>query len=164
MEIKFKYDLLLPLSELKDSLFQHNKHPPEQIKRLAKLMKDDGVRHPIHVSSLSNRICYGHGRKQAALLNGWDEFPIAYQKFDSPEEEYASVQSDNAIAGWAELDLASINADVPDLGPDFDIEMLGLENFTIDIAERDLDAEPGHKDIKKVTCPECGHVWDANFV
>src|ERR1035437_2514888 len=55
-------------------------------------------------------------------------------------QEYADVQADNAIASWAELDLSGINADIADLGPDFDIDVLGLKDFTLDVAEK---LEPG---------------------
>lgn len=162
MDIKFKYDLLMPLAELQDSLFQRNVHPPEQIERLAKIMRVDGVRHPIHVSSQSNRICFGHGRKAAALLNGWDTFPVQYQNFDSATQEYAAVQADNAIAAWSELDLGSINADLPELGPDFDLEMMGLKDFVLDMSEKCLPEESLDRppQTNEVQCPKCGHTWE----
>src|SRR5262245_35203956 len=122
MRITFSaYDKLSPLKELKASKHQRNKHPKEQIVRLAKLMKEQGVRHPIHISKLSGQICFGHGRLEAAKLNKFTEYPIVYQEFKDDTEEYACVQSDNAISMWAELDLSAINNDIIDLGPDFDI-------------------------------------------
>jgi DNA modification methylase len=62
--------------------------------------------------------------------------PVVYQNFESSESEYAFIQADNAIALWAELDLAGINADIGDLGPDFDINMLGIQDFEIDPADK----------------------------
>lgn len=137
MRITFdKYDKLEKLSKLKKSRHQRNKHPKEQIERLALIMKEHGVRHAIHISRQSGEVCFGHGRWEAAKLNGWKEFPVVYQDFASDEEEYACVQSDNAIAFWAELDLGAINSDLADLGPDFDIDLLGIEDFVLEPAEK----------------------------
>lgn len=67
--------------------------------------------------------------------------PVVYQGFDSEEAEYAFIQADNAIALWAELDLSGINEDIGELGPDFDIDLLGIKNFEIDVADKDFEAD-----------------------
>lgn len=146
------YDKLMPLTDMADSRYQRNKHPPEQIKRLAKIMKMHGVRHPIHVVRDTNEICFGHGRREAAKLNGYTDYPIVYQEFESDEEMYATVQSDNAIAMWAELDLGQINMDLEQLGPDFDLDLLGIEDFVLEPADKlamcDEDEVPEHVEPK----------------
>lgn len=137
MRITFEaFDELLPLSELKKSKHQRNKHPQDQIERLAKIMEAHGVRHPIHISRQSGQVCFGHGRWAAAKLNKYTDYPIVYQDFKDDEEEYACVQSDNAIALWAELDMAGINSDIINLGPDFDIDLLGIKDFVLEPAEK----------------------------
>jgi len=154
MQVKFKkYDQLKQLAAMKESPHQRNKHTPEQIERLAKIMKECGVRQPIHISTLSDTICFGHGRKLAAELNGWTEYPVVYQEFDNDTEEYLCVQNDNAIADWAELDLAAINADLPDLGP-CDLELLGIKDFQMDPPIIGGDDKP--EELDKPKCPECG--------
>jgi DNA modification methylase len=110
-------------------------HSKEQIERLAKLMREEGVRQPIHISNQTKTICFGHGRRDAALLNKWTKFPVVFQDFKDKEEEYRCVQSDNAIGSWSELDLAQINLDLKDLGP-FDIDLLGIKDFTVDFSEK----------------------------
>jgi site-specific DNA-methyltransferase (adenine-specific) len=131
MRVAFKsYDKLLPLSSLKPNKFQRNKHPKEQIERLAKIMREHGVRHPIHISTRSKQVCFGHGRWEAAELNGWDKYPVVYQDFKSAKEEFACVQSDNAIASWAELDQDTLKSDLLDF-KDLDIELLGIKDFSI---------------------------------
>jgi DNA modification methylase len=132
MRVAFEsYDKLLPLKELKASKHQRNKHPDDQLERLAKIMREHGVRHPIHISRQSGEVCFGHGRWEAAKLNGWKEFPVVYQDFKDDKEEYACVQSDNAIAHWAELDLPLINDDLLKLGDEFDIELLGIKDLAV---------------------------------
>ena len=130
-----------------------NKHPKEQIKRLIKLIKYQGFRVPVIVSNLSGYIVSGHARVEAAKELGLTEVPVSYQDFTDSTQEEAFLTSDNAIAGWAELDLSLLNSVVPDFGPDFDIELLGLKNFKIELAEKlepgcDEDEVPEHVEAK----------------
>lgn len=137
MRLTFKkYDEMILLEKLGRNRFQRNKHSKTQIERLAKLMREHGVRHPIHVNQKTMEIAFGHGRKEAALLNGWKEYPIVYQDFKSDEEEYAVVQSDNAIALWAALDINQIMEDIKRF-PKFDPELLGIKNFKMPLEMTD---------------------------
>ena len=72
------------------------------------MYKYHGIRHPIIVSKQSGYIVAGHGRKLAAIRAGVDEFPVVYQDFVDNNQEYAFIQSDNAIALWADLDISGI--------------------------------------------------------
>jgi hypothetical protein len=132
MKVHCAHDQLVPISELRSHPKNRNKHPPKQITRLAKVLEYQGFRYPVKVSRLSGYVTSGHGRIEAARKNGWTEVPVNYQDYESEEQEYADVQADNAIASWAELDLSGINDDLKDLGPDFDIDLLGIENFKLD--------------------------------
>lgn len=137
IQIFCKYDELINPKKLKNHPKNRNKHGQDQIERLAKLYEYHDIRHPIIVSKLTGFIVAGHGRKLAGIRAGIKEFPVVYQDFDSTESEYAFLQSDNAIALWADLDLAGINEDLQDLGPDFDIDNLGIKNFTLDPSDKD---------------------------
>lgn len=142
MKIHCLYEKLVNPKLLKNHPKNRNKHGQDQIDRLAELYKYHGVRHPIIVSKLSDYIVAGHGRKLAALRAGFKEMPVVYQDFESIEAEYAFLVSDNAISDWSELDMSGINADIGDLGPDFDINMLGIQDFTLDVAEKDFEGDP----------------------
>lgn len=143
LKIRCEYAELLSIDELRPHPKNRNKHSKDQIDRLAKIIKYQGFRHPIIVSRLSGFIVAGHGRLDAAKKLKLKTVPVDYQEFESEEQEYAFLQSDNSIALWAELDLSGINADLGDLGPDFDIELLGLKNFTVDVADKEgnIDAD-----------------------
>lgn len=127
---------------METSPYQRNKHPEDQIKRLAKIMKKEGVTHSISITKGTNQICFGHGRKEAAILNKWTEFPIKYVEFDNEDQNYRMVQSDNAVAMWAELDFKAINLDLQNFGP-FDIDLLGIKDFVVEPADKygDQDAD-----------------------
>lgn len=131
MNIHCKYDSLVPVGELQPHPKNRNKHPQDQIERLAKILMYQGVRAPIVVSRRSGKIVKGHGTLQAIKKNGWQEAPIVIQDFEDDDQEWLFVQSDNAIANWAELDLSGINADIVDLGP-FDIDLVGIKNFEVE--------------------------------
>lgn len=144
IKIHCKYDKLVDPQALMNHPKNRNKHGQDQIDRLAELYKYHGIRHPIIVSNRSKCIVAGHGRKLAAIRAGLKEVPVVYQDFKNDESEYAFIQADNAIALWAELDMSGINSDIGDLGPDFDINMLGIQDFTLDVAEKDeIDSSKG---------------------
>ena len=160
MRITFdKYDELIKLKDLKKSRFQRNKHSKDQIERLAKIMANHGVRQPIHISKQTGEVCFGHGRWAAALHNKWKEYPVVYQDFKDEDEEYACVQSDNGIAHWAELDLQQINIDIQDMGPDFDIDLLGIKDFTIDAADKYGSDEDTVPDLPKEPISKLGDIY-----
>ena len=155
------YDELVDPKTLKYHPKNRNKHPKDQIERLAKILEYQGWRYPIKVSKLSGCVTSGHGRIAAAFLKKWKEVPVVYQDYESDEQEYADVQADNAIASWAELDLAGINVDLADLGPDFDLDMLGIANFQLNpnFEPGSLEDQGKLDEKKQVTCPECQHVF-----
>lgn len=156
--IKAKEIKLVELKRLKLNPKNRNSHPDDQIERLMKLIEHQGFRQPLIVSKRSGLVLAGHGRFEAAKRLGLKKLPVIYQEFESEEQEYAFAVSDNAIGAWSELDLSGINTDVPDLGPDFDIDLLGMKSFTIEPAEK-LDAEEPEPKEKLKSCPSCGYEW-----
>jgi hypothetical protein len=153
----------LSVSELKKKINpkNRNKHPKEQIERLAKILLKNGVRHPIVISNLSGLITKGHGRLEAAILNGWSSYPVQFQDYENQEQEFADAIADNAIASWAELDLENIQVDLKDLSSDFDIDLMGIDNFSLEtknsisINEKFLDENLETQN----RCPSCDYVW-----
>lgn len=136
MQIRCLYDKLVPISELKPHPKNRNAHPQDQIERLAKILKYQGWRYPIKISKQSGFITSGHGRLAAAILNRWDSVPVNYQDYENTDQEYADLIADNSVASWAELELAKINLDLADLGPDFDLDMLGIKDFELEPADK----------------------------
>lgn len=159
--IRCPHDELIKISKLKKHPKNRNKHPEAQIERLAKILAYQGFRYPVKVSKLSGYVTSGHGRILAAKQLGWTHVPVSLQDYDNEEMEYADVQADNAIAAWSELDLSGINNDLQELGPDFDIDMLGIRGFTLDISE-EIKKETKQKTFTIITCPHCGEEFENN--
>ena len=107
MVIHCPHDRLVPLAELKPHPQNRNRHPKEQIERLAKILQYQGWRYPIKVSKLSGFITSGHGRLEAAKHLGLEAVPVSVQDYQDEAQEYADLQADNAIASWSELDLSA---------------------------------------------------------
>ena len=68
--------------------------------------------------------------------------------------------SDNAVALWAELDMSGINEDLKSFGDDFNVDLLGVRNFGIDITtDGEISSEePGEaKQAPEIICPSCSY-------
>jgi len=156
MKINCLFDKLVSVQELNPHPNNANSHPKEQIERLAKILNYQGWRYPIKVSKQTGFITSGHGRLAAAIANGWAEVPVNFQDYDSTQQEYADLQADNAVASWSALDLGQINNDIADFDPAFDIELLGIKNFSLDIEPVTLDElnkEEEEKHVLEVIFP-----------
>ena len=160
VKIKCEYKKMVPIKELCPHPKNPNTHSKDQIERLAHIIEYQGFRNPIIVSNLSNKIVAGHGRLAAAKKLKIKEVPVDYQDFQNEDQEYAHLVADNAIHEWSELDFKSINDVIPELGPDLDIDMLGLKDFEIDVAEKKIDELELDENIKTENeCPSCGYKW-----
>lgn len=159
MVVRCLYDKLVEIPHLNPHPQNRNTHPPDQIQRLAEILKYQGWRYPVKVSKRSGFVTAGHGRIEAAKINGWGSVPVNFQDYEDEAQEYADVVADNAIASWAELDLAGINADLGDLGPDFDLDMLGIKNFVLEVADKGLGDPDEVPDVPKVAKSKRGELW-----
>jgi hypothetical protein len=162
-EIRSKDIKIVPIEQIIPNEKNRNKHSNEQIERLAKIIEFQGFRTPVIISNQSGLLVSGHGRLLAAKKIGLKELPVTYQDFDSTDQEYAAMVSENSIASWAELDLSGINADLGELGPDFDIDLLGLKNFHIEPAElQNKSTELNESDFQNFQhrCPKCDFEWN----
>ena len=136
-----------------------NQHPPEQIKRLEKLIKFQGFRNPLIISNRTGFLVVGHGRLEAAKNLGMDKVPVIKQDFESEAQEYAYLVSDNEIARWASLDSDLVVDELKNLDLD-DIELLGIEDFEMPDVEV-LDPQTDEDEVPEVEDPitKRGDVW-----
>lgn len=160
MNIKCSYTELVDIKKLKKHPKNPNKHSKDQIERLAKIIEYQGQRSPVVISNLSGFIVVGHGRMEAMKKLGWKEIAVDYQDFENEAQEYAHLTADNAIAEWADLDLSQINLDILDLGPELDLDMLGLKDFVVEPLEK-IDGLTDEDEVPEVVHPitRRGDVW-----
>lgn len=122
--IKCAYTELVDVSKLVPNPKNNNKHPKNQIERLAKIIDFQGQRAPVVVSNRSGFIVKGHGRLEAIKFLGWDKCAVDYQDYESEAQEYADMIADNQIATWAEFDNDMLLEELPNL--EIDTDMLGM--------------------------------------
>jgi hypothetical protein len=165
MKIQCAYTELVEIHKLVEHPKNANKHEQNQIDRLAKIIDFQGWRHPIIVSKLSGFVVSGHARLMAAKKLGLDKVPVDYQDFENEAMEYSHLIADNAIAEfYSKTDLAMVNLELPELGPDFDLDMLGIKDFRLE--PMDFFEEPKQKEDLKLKetstqkCPNCGVLID----
>jgi ParB-like chromosome segregation protein Spo0J len=125
------------------------KHPPEQVKGLAKLIRETGWDQPIVVDR-NGVIIKGHGRRLAAIELGLTKVPVIVRRDLTPEQVKAARIADNRVA-MGDIDTAALRVELAEI----DLEMLRgiftdkeLEFSTADLGEMnpgafidDLDSE-----------------------
>lgn len=148
---------MVPVGELVPHPKNPKKHSKEAIKRQAEVLEYQGWRRPITVSNLSGRMTTGHKRLYAAQLLKEPEVPVSFQDYENEDQEIADLVADNALNEWELTDLKDINALIPELGPDFNIDMLGLKDFVIEPADKygNPDEVP---EVKEAIC-KTGELW-----
>jgi ParB-like chromosome segregation protein Spo0J len=72
-------------------------HSEDQVDLIAKSMEDDGVTAPILVDE-KGEIIYGHGRRLAAMKNGYAKYPVIVARGWSEDKKRAARVKDNSIA------------------------------------------------------------------
>jgi DNA modification methylase len=127
------HDELADIATLVPNPRNPNTHPPKQIELLAKIIKNQGWRAPITVSTRSGFVVRGHGRLLAAQVLGVTQVPVDRQDYATEAEEWADLIADNRIAELAQIDegllvslLSEFNA------ADFDVNLTGFSDKQID--------------------------------
>lgn len=135
------YDEIIPTAKAIPNPQNPNKHPDKQINLLAEIIKQQGWRAPITISTRSGYIVRGHGRLMAAQLLGAESVPADYQHYESEAAEMADMIADNKISEFSDLDddiLSELFEQIN--GTEFDIELTG---FDMDEIHKFLEIEAG---------------------
>ena len=126
IKVYCSHSAIVAVSDIKPNPKNPNNHPENQIELLANIIKKQGWRQPIKVSTLSGFIVSGHGRYQAALFMGAKYVPVDYQDYENEEEELADLLADNRIAELAEIDDKALAGLFSELDIDnFEVELTG---------------------------------------
>lgn len=138
MKIESKEIKLIPINQIIPNERNPNKHSPDQIDRLCKIIQYSGFRSPLVISNLSGKLIVGHGRLESAKKLNMVEVPVIYQDFKDADAEYQHMIADNAISEWSDIDFSMVNSEIPSFDPEFDLDMLGIRDFTLDPSEKEM--------------------------
>lgn len=134
------YDEIIKLDQLRPNPQNPNKHPQEQVRLLANILRWQGWRAPITVSRRSGFIVRGHARRLAGYEAGGEYAPVEYQDYESDAAETTDLIADNRIAELAVLDEDAIAALIKEFeyaAGDIDPELTG---FTAEQIRELIDA------------------------
>lgn len=127
------HDELVDIINLVPNPRNPNQHPKKQIELLAKIIKNQGWRAPITVSSRSGFIVRGHGRLLAAQSLGISQVPIDRQDYENEAAEWADLVADNRIAELSQVDNELLENLISELKTeDIDLELTGFNEKEID--------------------------------
>lgn len=158
------FDEILDIEQLKPNPKNPNQHSEEQITLLSKMIRVQGWRAPITISTRSGLVVRGHGRLLAAQQAGCTQVPVDYQSYADEESELADLVADNRIAELAQMD-AQMLADIFHNLSNIDLELTGftedaLKNILVNVEQ--IDVEAADKKIPKAECKpfsKIGDVW-----
>jgi ParB-like nuclease domain len=109
-------------------------HSPKQLRQIAASIKRFGFTVPVLVNA-QNQILAGHGRVEAAKLNGLTQVPVLRLNHLSAAEQRAYVIADNRLAELAQWDRETLAIELNALIElDFDIAVVGFELGEIDLS------------------------------
>ncbi len=136
------HDEVVKLDQLAEHPRNPNVHPARQIELLARIIREQGWRAPITVSTRSGYITRGHGRLQAARKAGLSEAPVDRQDYHSEYAEMADLLADNRISELSSFNSNLVSELLSDIGEDY----MDLTGFDFD-ARTDLMSATGKVDL-----------------
>jgi ParB-like chromosome segregation protein Spo0J len=105
------------------------RHSRAQIRKLQRSLRHFGWTNPILTDDAGNVVC-GHGRLEAARLNGETLVPVISLGEMSDDDRRAYIIADNALAekaDWSKELLRSELSGLIELG--YDVELTGFDTF-----------------------------------
>lgn len=131
---------LRPIEEIKPYGNNPKEHPPEQIDKLVKSIKEYGFDQPVVVDE-DGVIIKGHGRLKASKKIGLEEIPIIKREDLDKMQVRGSRIADNKVAE-SEWDYEALAAEFDELDfKDYDLDATGFEEDKIDEIWQDLEPE-----------------------
>lgn len=162
------FDEQVPIEKLVPNPRNPNQHPQSQVALLAKVIRHQGWRAPIVVSTRSGFIVAGHGRYEAAKVLGLETVPVDYQDFATEADEWAHLVADNRLAELAEADESALKAILGELqASDFDMDLSGFDATSLEGLLAGAIEPESPEDFPEVDedvpteyqCPKCQFRW-----
>ena len=157
----------LAISELKADPRNPREHSRAQIRAIARSMDAFGFNAPILIDK-QKQIIAGHGRFEAAKLNGYARVPVISLEHLSEAQAKAYMLADNKLtdrSSWDDAALALHLKELSELALDFEIEDIGFELPEIDFrlqslaATEDADAADEFDVLAGASVSRSGDLW-----
>ena len=155
---------LRPINWIKPYENNPRTHPPAQIELIASSMREDGVTSPILVDE-EGVIIAGHGRRLAAIQNGYAEYPIVIARGWSDKKKMSVRLKDNSYAALSGWDKELVRGEIVQLqAMDYDVKLLGFGDTQL-VQFTTLPGPPngfpavGENIPTSFQCPRCRYSW-----
>ncbi|MAK98990.1 MAG: DNA methylase N-4 [Citromicrobium sp.] len=141
------------------------KHPKGQIRKIATSQRQFGWTNPILIGPDGMVLC-GHGRLEAAKLNGDSTVPVIALEHLSEADRRAYIIADNRIAEEAQWSKATLRRELSGLAElGYDLEMTGFGSLEIDTVlsmdDEGVDEDPVEvPDDEAAPVSRIGDLWE----
>lgn len=137
---------------LTEELNPHEKnarrHPPSQIKALARAIEEWGWTVPILVDE-KNNVLAGHGRLEAAKLLGLESVPVLVAEGWSEEKKRAYIIADNQLADASTWNSVILREELEAIsGAGWDLNLVGFDESSLNLPDNKptINKLPGYGD------------------
>lgn len=154
--IKCAHTKIVNPGELKEHPLNPNDHSDEQTRKFVDILKYQGWRRPITVSTLSGYITKGHGALKAALSAGVTEVPVDFQDYDTEAQELADIVADNQLARLSTMNMGKLKSIAVEIKA-FDVD-LSLTGFKLETLETLITASPKQIELAKASAEDKEHL------
>ena len=131
-QLKIEY---VDLEQLKPFVDNPRNHSERNVDDILQSMKRFGWTNPIIARRDDNMVIAGHGRIEAARLNGAEQVPVIFTDFTENDAKLYSI-TDNRTSETSDWDLVALNDLVKELDemPDIDLDDSGFTSEELDDA------------------------------
>lgn len=153
---------MMRVSELVPYVGNAKKHPEWQVEQIRNSIEAFGFNDPIAIwQDVAGHwmIVEGHGRLLAAKQLGMDEVPVIRLDQLDDEGRRAYTLAHNKLTMNTDFDVQILDAEL-DAIEGLDMTEFGFQELG-DISDMFVDAPKKEESVKTITCPECGHVFEA---
>ena len=147
----------LKLSDLKPYGNNARRHTQTDINAIRASIRRFGFNDPVGIWGKDNIIVEGHGRYEAARLEGMEEVPCIRLDHLSDDKRRAYALAHNKTAEMSSWDKALLDAEIAEIQT-IDMEQFGVVEVeeTPDYDDLFSDAEAKEKEPTVHICPHCG--------
>jgi ParB-like chromosome segregation protein Spo0J len=108
LAVMCSYDKLMNIADIISIPQNRKQYDDNQIELLAQVIKSQGWRAPIIVSTRSGFVVRGFGRLMAAQKLGAQFVPIKYKDYENQTQEWADMFATNRVVSLADTDEAML--------------------------------------------------------
>lgn len=156
---------VLPIDQIRPYPNNPNVHSTAQIKQLRAAIREFGFTTPVLIDE-DGMLLAGHGRRAAALAEGYTELPTVTVSGLNDVQKRKLVIADNQLPKGAQWDMEILSSELRKIVADSDEIDLSSIGFTAgeikDLTKAfDPNVQQGRLDVKAtVTCPGCGQTFE----